>query len=323
MENIETRENSAAAAGTPPLKGAGTGWLPRDPALLRRCAGFVVFLAVVTLIFGRPLVELVRYALGTDLYSHIVLIPLMSLYLLWVRRSEPQPRAESSWRWAAGAGVAGGAMMLFSGWAATRGWDAGRNDVLSITTTAYLCFVVAGLFVFFGRKLVREHAFSVGLLVFMIPMPEVVTLGITRFFQYTSAEASYWLLVAAGTPVLRESALIFGLPGIVIEVAEECSGIRSSLVLFILSFLAGRLLLQSPWRRAVLVMAVIPLGVFRNALRIVTISLLCVHVDPIMINSAVHRRGGPVFFAVSLVPFFFLLWWLRRSETRRDHGKQT
>jgi hypothetical protein len=42
-----------------------------------------------------------------------------------------------------------------------------------------------------------------------------------------------------------------------------------------------------------------------------------------MINSVIHRRGGPFFFAASLIPLFVLLWWLRRGEvaaTRRNSG---
>jgi len=59
---------------------------------------------------------------------------------------------------------------------------------------------------------------------------------------------------------------------------------------------------------------VIPLGIVRNAFRILVIGLLCVHVGPHMIDSLIHRRGGPFFFVLSLVPLFLLLWWLRRRE---------
>jgi len=37
-----------------------------------------------------------------------------------------------------------------------------------------------------------------------------------------------------------------------------------------------------------------------------------------MIDSPIHHSGGPLFFVLSLVPFFLLLIWLRRSE-RRGH----
>jgi len=90
---------------------------------------------------------------------------------------------------------------------------------------------------------------------------------------------SFTLLSLVGEPILRRG-IIFQLSGITIEVAEECSGIHSSIVLFITSLLAGYLFLRTPWKRAVLTLAVIPLAILRNGFRIFTIAVLCVHVDP-------------------------------------------
>jgi hypothetical protein len=33
-----------------------------------------------------------------------------------------------------------------------------------------------------------------------------------------------------------------------------------------------------------------------------------------MINSPIHRKGGPIFFVLSLIPFFALLLLLRKTE---------
>jgi len=109
---------------------------------------------------------------------------------------------------------------------------------------------------------------------------------------------------------------LFELPGIVLRVAQECSGIRSSWVLFITSLLASHVFLRTRWRSVVLVAFVIPLGILRNGFRILVIGLLCVHVGPHMIDSTIHHQGGPLFFALSLVPLSLLLWWLRRQEQR-------
>jgi exosortase/archaeosortase family protein len=57
----------------------------------------------------------------------------------------------------------------------------------------------------------------------------------------------------------------------------------------------------------------------RNGFRIFTIGELCVHIGPEMIDSPIHHKGGPLFFALSLIPFFILLTWLHRSE-RRGQG---
>jgi exosortase/archaeosortase family protein len=110
----------------------------------------------------------------------------------------------------------------------------------------------------------------------------------------------------------------FLLPGIPIRVAEECSGFNSSFVLFIVSLVAGHLFFKKTHNKVLLALAVIPLAIIRNGFRITTISLLCVHVGPHMIHSPIHSHGGPLFFALSMIPFTALIWWMRRSENKRD-----
>jgi exosortase/archaeosortase family protein len=121
---------------------------------------------------------------------------------------------------------------------------------------------------------------------------------------------------AAGTAAIFQG-LQFRLPDITIEVAPECSGIHSSLALLITSVLAAYLFLRAPWKRFVLVVAVIPLAIVRNGFRIFTIGELCIHLGPQMINSYIHRHGGPIFFALFLVPFFVLLVFLAKSDRSR------
>jgi exosortase C (VPDSG-CTERM-specific) len=161
----------------------------------------------------------------------------------------------------------------------------------------------------------RAAAFPLAYLIFMVPMPGAMAEALETASKYASAEVANVLFHVTGTPFVR-GGLIFQLPNITIEVAQECSGIRSSWVLLMTSILAANLFLKTPWRRVVLVAFVIPLGILRNGFRIVVIGLLCVNLGPQMIHSVIHRRGGPVFFVLSLVPFLLLLWWLRRGEIR-------
>jgi exosortase/archaeosortase family protein len=64
--------------------------------------------------------------------------------------------------------------------------------------------------------------------------------------------------------------------------------------------------------------AVIPLALIRNGFRIFTIGQLCVSVGPHMIDSPIHHRGGPIFFALSLIPFFALTYFLLRTDRSRS-----
>lgn len=194
-------------------------------------------------------------------------------------------------------------------------WTINQNDYLALTIfLVFLCFLM-GCFLLFNKEALRVAAFPLFFLIFMVPMPLYLQNGIEVFFQQSSAIAAELMLNLSGATVLRQGMELH-LPGMKLLVAQECSGIHSSLVLFITSLVAGHLFLRSPWKKAVLAIAVIPLAVLRNGFRIFIIAQLCLRISPDMIDSRVHRHGGPLFFALSLIPFFLLLLWLRKSESR-------
>ena len=167
----------------------------------------------------------------------------------------------------------------------------------------------------------KAAAFPLAYLIFMVPMPDAMADALEMASKTAAAEVANVLFHLSGTPFLRAGP-IFQLPNITIEVAQECSGIRSSWVLFMTSILAANLFLKTPWRRFALIAFVIPLGILRNGFRIWVIGLLCVNVGPQMIHSLIHRRGGPVFFTLSLIPFLLVLWWLHRGDVRARQPEQ-
>jgi exosortase C (VPDSG-CTERM-specific) len=272
----------------------------------------VVFCIVLAALFGRSLYELAVYAMGTSLHSHVVLIPFISGYLIAIDRARTPARSRPSFAFAGVLGALGLITWLIV-YRTGGAWS--ENDRLAGIAFAFLCFLWAGGFVFLGRQWMCAAAFPAAFLIFLVPLPDAIATAFETASKYASAEAAAFLIGISGTPMLRDG-LIFHLPGIGMEVAQECSGIRSSWVLFITSLLASHLFLRSPWRRAALVFFVIPLGVVRNGFRIAVLAWLCVYISPDMINSVIHHRGGPLFFVLSLGPLFALLWWLRRGEAR-------
>jgi exosortase C (VPDSG-CTERM-specific) len=247
-----------------------------------------------------------------------LLIPFISGYLIYLQRRHLPKLYASAPRWILSLLLLG-FLSAASTWSLnpTRG-TLSQNDYLALMAFSFLCLLAAGGFFFLGREWMTGAAFPIVFLIFMIPMPTAMAGYLEMASQLASTEAASLFFSLSGTPVLREGT-VFQLPGIIIRVAQECSGIRSSWVLFVTSILASHLFLKSPWRRALLVAFVIPLGILRNGFRIVVIGLLCVHVGPEMIHSVIHRRGGPFFFALSLIPLFFVLWWLRRTDVA-DQG---
>ncbi len=286
--------------------------------------------AALLLCFMRPLYDLAGFFMDSEFFSYIPLIPFISGYLIWVRRAQLVPGERPALGAAALAALAGGAFLAAYGWAIHGGWVPLEADYLAIMTTSLLLLLLSAGFASLGTRTMSAIMFPVALLIFIIPYPERLLDGIEAFFQQTSAAAASAMLHLAGTTVSKHG-LLLALPdvmpyaghpdkGLTLQVAPECSGIHSSLVLLITSLLAGNLFLRSPWRRILLALFIVPLAIARNGFRIFTIGELCVHVSGKMIDSPIHHRGGPIFFALSLIPFFYFLVWLRKSESKTQNA---
>lgn len=284
-----------------------------DRTTYRRYALVVIALVLV---FSWPLFQLVRFSLHEDLFSYILLIPLVSAYFAWTNRKELT---------AARPGAVVAAVPLVIGIALGVGYVATllsgptvpTADTLALSTGAFVALFIGITILFLGSAVTRRLLFPLGFLILMVPIPTAIIAGTDTMLQHTSALTADLMIRSVGTPVWRDG-LIFRVPGIAIQVAPECSGIRSTLVLMITSLVAGQLLLRSPWRRTLLVFLVLPLGILRNGFRIFTIAELCVHIGPQMIDSPIHHKGGPLFFVLSLIPFALVLLWLAKSERRAD-----
>jgi len=274
------------------------------------------FAIVLLSAFAQPLLALINYAAGSDLYSYILLVPFVSAYLLYLRRDQLPKNYVVDLPLTIAFLTVGLGVMAFT--YSSIGLAPADNGHLVMLTLSFLCFLAAGGFFFFGRGWMRAAAFPLAYLIFMVPMPDAMADALETASKYASAEVANLLFHLSGTPFLR-AGVIFQLPNITIEVAQECSGIRSSWVLLMTSILAANLFLKTSWRRFALVAFVIPLAILRNGFRILVIGLLCVHMGPQMIHSIIHRRGGPLFFMLSLIPLLLVLWLLRKGDV---HARQ-
>jgi exosortase C (VPDSG-CTERM-specific) len=252
------------------------------------------------------------YAAHSELNSQILLVPFIAGYLVYTQRvRNPAAYRSSIIGTVTAAGIGFAALVAGIVWRQRLS----INDDLSLAALAFVSFVAAGGFLFLGARWMAARAFPVAFLIFMVPLPDAAVAWLENASMLASAEAAALFFNVSGTPMLRQGT-VFELPGIVLQVGRECSGIRSSWVLFISGLLASHLFLGTMWRRIVLVAFVIPLGILRNGFRVFVIGQLCVHVGSYMIDSKIHRQGGPLFFALSLVPLLLLLLWLRRRERR-------
>lgn len=287
----------------------------------RQLKAFIGFAFILAVCFGRTLYDLVVFAWHSELYSYVLLIPFVSGYLVMLKWRELDFTSRPERRYAVIPLTAGAALLMGYWIAASRGWSPVPEDSFAILTLSLLFFLLADAWIFIGRRNLRMLTFPIALAFLSVPFPEGMRGWIEAFLQHASAEVAAAMLRLSGMPVLQDGTY-FHLPGFSPEVARQCSGIHSSVVLLITGLVAAYLFLKTKWGRVVFVLAMVPLALLRNGFRIFTISELCVHIGPQMINSPIHRRGGPIFFALSMIPFYFLLKFLRKKEPQ-DAPKQT
>ncbi len=271
---------------------------------------FFLLLGVLLLVGWRPIVDTFTLAVRDDEYTHILLIlPLCAslIFLEWHSLRSlcaPDIRIGS---------VLMAMAVLVAGLGKVQSASLTSDVQLSIKMFALVLSWIGAFVLCFGPRVSRSLLFPLCFLFWLVPFPLAVLNEIVRLLQQGSALAAHGLFAAVGVPVAQDGVLLT-IPGLTVEVAKECSSIRSSSMLLVTTMVLAQLFLRSPWRKAVVIAIAIPLSVAKNGLRIFTIAMLATRVDPAYLTGRLHREGGIVFFAVTLAAVFALIWILRRTE---------
>lgn len=281
--------------------------------LTKRHAAFAGIVAVSMILYWKTLSELARYAYADESYSHIVVIPLISLFLLYTERKRIFAKTYSS----PGPGISLALVGVLGSWMLARFELAGNEkNVLFGATLSILFLWTGGFLACYGVRAMRAAAFPLLFLLLMVPLPDSILARTIALLQRGSTDVAYLAIKSVGVPVLRQG-LFLSLPGLSIEVATECSGIRSSMALLITCLLAAHYFLRTPWKMMLFVALAFPLAIVKNGIRIATLAILSVYVNPDFIRGSLHRDGGFVFFFLMLAVLWPLLIFLHRSENHR------
>jgi exosortase len=276
---------------------------------------YSLWLLASGVLFWHPLRDVTAYALHNDSASYMLLIPFISAGVIRFER-EAVFQGISYDFLSAGCCAVGAA--LFS---AIPLLNIGRLSQLGSLTCYVLSMLLlsaAGFAFLFGRTALHNARFSLLFLLLAAPLPAPVLLQVVHFLQKGSAEIAAALFHLTGVPYAREG-MIFDFGNLSIVVAEECSGIRSSIAILILALLAGHFYLRSFWKQAIFVASAIFVMILKNGIRIATLTLLALFVNPSFLFGRLHHQGGIVFFLLGLLAMFPVLTLLRRtgvSQTR-------
>jgi exosortase len=282
-------------------------------------AGLFLLLITSVALWWSPLTATFRLARSSEAYTYILLIIPLSLGLiLFEHRRAPATSGASTFF---GAVLLSSALLL----RICRAWNLWRlspSENLSIAIAALAIWWIGSVILCSGLDTFRSFRFPLLFLFLVVPMPEHALAWITDFLQQQSAGAASMLFHLIGVPVAREG-VVLSIPGLNIEVAQECSSIRSSTILVGMAFVMAHLFIRSNWRKVLLVLVSIPLSVLKNAIRILIIAELGTRVNPSFLHGNLHRHGGIVFLGLAILMLIVLLWILRKSEMQTSQGEQS
>jgi exosortase len=223
-------------------------------------------------------------------YSHGYLVPLFSLYLAWSRRAQ---LAEAGGRPSLGGLVLIGiGLLLHLGGAATNHeWV---ESASLLPTLAGLCVLT------WGWPALRLVWPSIGFLLFMIPLPYRVEMGLGVPLQRLATHASTVVLQTIGLPAL-ESGNTISLSHTRIGIVEACNGL--SMLTFFFAISVGLVLVvHRPWiERALIIAGAIPIALIANIARITTTSLLVDSVGHGIAGVDFHDLAGYLMMPFALV----------------------
>lgn len=280
--------------------------------LRRQTLAFVSLCALSFLLFRGPLAALISLSWRDERYTHTVLMPWLCAGLIYLERR----RVFGSARFWPKAGfpltALGMVLSLLAAWRLSALQpDAELTVVVSSIAAVWIC----SFLLCYGPNAFRAALYPLALLLLAVPLPAPVVETAQTALQHATAEVTGALFKLTNLPVFREG-LRFSLPGVTVEVARACSGIRSTIALLIAALVLSHLFLRSGWRQAIVVLAAIPISIFKNAVRIVTLSWLGVSVSMDYLFGDLHHRGGPVFLLLSFALLVPLLLALQKWEGR-------
>ncbi len=234
-------------------------------------------------------------------YSHGILIPAISLFLLWQlkNRFEALPYSGS---WVGVVAVAAGVMFLLLGEFAT---------IYIIVQYAFLLALAGAAWSLLGNRGFVWMLVPLVYLAFMVPLPQFLYNNLSGKLQLISSELGVAVIRAFGITVFLEGNVI-DLGSYQLQVVDACSGLRYLFPLASFAFLAAYLYKTAMWKRVVVFLSSIPITILMNSLRIGIIGVLVEYFGIEQAEGFLHMFEGWVIFMACVLILLAEIWLLNK-----------
>lgn len=291
--------------------------------------------AAICFLYAGVLVKLGINWWTDDNYSHGLLIPFVIGYIVWLefdklKKAISQPQ------------ILPGAWLILFALAMLLGGTLGAE---LFTQRVSLIVLLAGVVVYFwGAKILKLLAVPFVLLLFAIPIPQIIFNKIAFPLQIYASQAATWGIRFLGVASVRKGNVIEILPQgstqiIALEVVEACSGIRSLMTLVTLALVlvyftrtknrAGKndwfdfSKNRDFWRAIFLMAAAIPIAVFTNAARVAATGWLTFYYGKKALETGWHDLSGWLVYLAALALLLGANFVLKTILRRKNAAPQS
>lgn len=251
-------------------------------------------------------------------WSHGFLIPLFSLYLLYIRRHQLFAAARR-------VNLLGLVPLVGGILTAVLGFYPIRTYWISHVS---MIIALLGLVLYLGGwRIIRVTWVPILFLVFAMPMPDRIYNLAALPLQEIAAKGAAGILTALGANIeVRASSLtVESLSGKIhpLTVAEACSGMRLLMAFLALGVAFAYIDDRPNWQRVVLVAAGVPIAVLCNVIRVAITSGMFVLDKPEFGQNFMHKFTGIVMLGPALLMLWGLSWLLRSMFVEEEPEEQT
>ena len=249
--------------------------------------GLLAFAAVVVALveFGGALLELVNRWNNQEEYSHGFLIPVVTAWLLWMRRDALLASlGRPAWT--------GAALILLALLMHTIGV---LSALFILSQVGFVVALVGITLSVGGFSLLRVAIVPILFLLFAIPLPYFIDSQLTLQLQLISSQLGTLLIRLFQIPVYLEGNVI-DMGNYKLQVVEACSGLRYLYPLLSLGFLAAYLFRAPIWQRAVIFLSTVPITIIMNGFRIGLVGVTVDRWGTRMADEALHFFEGWIIF---------------------------
>ncbi|HEX8949290.1 MAG TPA: exosortase W [Dissulfurispiraceae bacterium] len=258
----------------------------------------------LALAYSEAVSLLVRSWLTRDDYSHGFIVPFASLYFIYAGRERLRSLPVQPEMHRGLALLTAGSLMLLLG-------NAGSAPILQQVS---LIIVIPGLvLMLWGTKRLKALALPLGYLLLMFP--SVLDIVINRIhwpFQLFTSVVAAKLLHLLGIPVFR-TVQFLELPGITLEVANACSGVRYLVSIIAIGVPLAFFTQKTLLKRIVLVAGAVGVGILANPVRVTLIGLW-VYYGGKGTHGPLHILQG-LFVSGIGIAFLFAVAWVLAEKT--------